>query len=234
MAPPRTPDALLAGRTEQPAAAAPAAVWLSGVTRVFGAVPALVRIDLEVLPGEVVLVRGPNGAGKTTLLRVIATALSPTYGRGRVLGFDLLRDRAEIRRRTELVGHRTRLYDALTARENLAFAAAAWGADGAGVGDALRRVGLAELGDERVGGFSQGMRQRVALARALARDPELLLLDEPYAGLDERARRAVAELVGRVRDRGGTTIVASHDPSGATMADRVLHMDAGRLLPEAP
>src|SRR5919197_2278512 len=86
------------------------AVSLFGVTRVFGVAPAVVRVDLSVERGEVLLVRGPNGAGKTTLLRILATAISPTYGSGSVLGFDLVRDRQEIRRRTELLGHRTPLY----------------------------------------------------------------------------------------------------------------------------
>ena len=92
---------------------------LSSVTRVFGLVPGLVRVDLAVERGEMLLVRGPNGAGKSTLLRVIATAVSPTYGSGSVLGYDLVRERDQIRRRTELLGHRTRLYEDLSAEENL-------------------------------------------------------------------------------------------------------------------
>src|SRR5438552_16037153 len=97
---------------------APPAVRLSGVTGVFGVAPALIRADLSVPRGEVLLVRGPNGAGKSTLLRVIATVLSPTYGRGSVLGCDLAREPDEVRRRVELIGHRTRLYEDLSGREN--------------------------------------------------------------------------------------------------------------------
>src|SRR2546422_9951991 len=108
---------------------APLAVRLSGVTRVFGVAPALIRADLSVEPGEVLLVRGPNGAGKSTLLRVIATALSPTYGSGKVLGYDLVTQRNDIRRRTELLGHRTRLYEDLTGEENLRFACSLFGVD---------------------------------------------------------------------------------------------------------
>src|SRR5439155_20513112 len=149
-----------------------------------GVLPGIVRVDLSIEPGETILVRGPNGAGKSTLLKVMATAISPMYGSGSILGFDLTAEREEIRRRVELVGHRTRLYEDLTGRENLRFACALYGADPAGISDALERVGLVEAADERVHGYSQGMRQRVAVARALLRRPELLLLDEPYAGLD--------------------------------------------------
>src|ERR687888_1357368 len=99
------------------------AVDLVNVTRMFGGAPALVRVDLAIAPGEAIWLRGPNGAGKTTLLRVIATAISPTYGGGSVLGHDLLREREQIRRRVELLTPATRLYDDLTAVENLRFAA---------------------------------------------------------------------------------------------------------------
>src|SRR5439155_23429613 len=151
--------------------------------------------DLTVEPGEVVLVRGPNGAGKSTLLRIVATAISPTYGGGQVHGFDLLRDREEIRRRIELLGHRTRLYEDLTAAENLRFACAMHGVDAAATPSSLEQVGLADVADERVRGFSQGMRQRLAVARTVLRSPELLLLDEPYAGLDLEARDVVDDAV---------------------------------------
>jgi heme exporter protein A len=206
-------------------------VELSGVTRVFGVVPAVVRVDLRVERGEAVLLRGPNGSGKSTLLRVVATALSPTYGGGSVLGFDLVRDREQIRRRVEFLGHRTRLYEDLTAAENLRFACNIHGVPAAGVPEALERVGLAEVAAERVRGFSQGMRQRVAVARVLLRDADLLLLDEPYAGLDAEAGRLVDEAVREARERGRTVVLATHDVTRGGLATRTLFMDRGRLLP---
>ncbi|MGH2527357.1 MAG: ATP-binding cassette domain-containing protein, partial [Actinomycetota bacterium] len=106
---------------EKRARSAVAAVELNAVTRLFGANPALVRADVRVAPGEVLVLRGPNGAGKTTVLRIMATALSPTYGHGSVLGFDLVRERDAIRRHTDLMSHRTRLYEDLSAAENLRF-----------------------------------------------------------------------------------------------------------------
>jgi ABC-type multidrug transport system ATPase subunit len=209
---------------------ASAAVELSGVTRVFGLAPALVRVDLRLDPGEVLLVRGPNGAGKSTLLRLIATAISPTYGGGTVLGFDLLAGRNEIRRRTELLGHRTRLYEDLTGEENLRFACALYDVDPAGIPGALERVGLLPEGGDRVRGYSQGMRQRVAVARALLRAPDLLLFDEPYAGLDAEAKEIVDDAVREAKLAGRTVILATHDPTRGELADRVVHMENGRVV----
>jgi heme exporter protein A len=207
------------------------AISLNGVTRTFGARPAIVGVRLVVERGEVVLLRGANGAGKSTLLRVVATALSPTYGGGAVLGFDLVGERDEVRRRTDLLTHRTRLYEQLTAAENLRFACALHGVDPGMVPAALERVGLAEVADERVDGFSQGMRQRVAIARTMLRRTELLLLDEPYAGLDGHAREVVDQAVLMARDAGRTVVLATHEPTRADLATRTLLIEAGRLRP---
>ena len=226
------PDSLLADRRSGPGGTALPAVRLSGVTRVFGVAPALIRADLSVERGEVLLVRGPNGAGKSTLLRVIATALSPTYGSGSVLGFDLVTGREEIRRRVELLAHRTRLYEDLTARENLRFTSALYGLDAGRIDPVLRDVGLADAAGERVRGYSHGMRQRVAVARALLRSPELLLLDEPYAGLDEEGKDVVDRVILAARAEGRTVVLATHDPSRGTAATRTAFMDGGRLLPD--
>ncbi|HKF77928.1 MAG TPA: heme ABC exporter ATP-binding protein CcmA [Candidatus Dormibacteraeota bacterium] len=212
----------------------PAAVRLRGVSRAFDLVPAMSRVDLEVDAGEVVLIRGPNGAGKSTLLRIVATALSPTAGTGQVLGFDLLSQREEIRRRTELVSHRTRLYEDLTALENLRFAATIHGADPCRAGAALERMGLARVSRETVRGFSQGMRQRLALARAVLRGPELLLLDEPYAGLDPEARELVDDLVTAARSEGRTVLLVTHGGARPGLATRSVLMRGGRLHALAP
>ena len=220
---------LAAGRPATQPPTDPPAVSLAGVTRVFGVVPALVRVDLSVERGEILLVSGPNGAGKSTLLRVVATAISPTYGCGSVLGLDLLRDRDQIRRRVELVGHRTRLYEDLTAQENLRFACDMHGLGRSGVPTALERVGLVDVAGERVRTFSQGMRQRLAVARALLRSPELLLLDEPYAGLDAEARHIVDDAVRSMRSEGRTVMLATHDVAGPDLATRTVAMESGRI-----
>jgi len=201
------------------------------VTRVFGTTPAVVRVDLSVERGDLVVLRGPNGAGKSTLLRVVATAISPTYGGGAVLGFDLVREREDVRRRTELLGHRTRLYEDLTAEENLRFACRIFQADSDAVGPSLERVGLLDVQRERVRGFSQGMRQRVALARVLLLRPELLLLDEPYSGLDEEAKDLVDDVVADNVSHGGTALLATHDATRGAAATRTLHMENGKVRP---
>jgi heme exporter protein A len=216
-----------------PTRSATAAVDLLGVTRLFGTVPAVVRTDLRVERGESIVLRGPNGAGKTTLLRIVATALSPTYGRGTVLGFDLAREREQIRRRAELLSHRTRLYEDLGAAENLAFWCRLLGLETAGVDAALDRVGLLEVARERVRGFSHGMRQRVAVARTILRRPELLLLDEPYTGLDAEARHAVDDLIREAARDGRTVVLATHHPVVEGLANRQLHVDGGRIVREA-
>jgi heme ABC exporter ATP-binding subunit CcmA len=214
--------------------AATAAIELRGVTRLFGTIPAIVRSNLRVERGEVVVLRGPNGAGKTTLLRIAATALSPTYGRGSVLGFDLEREREEIRLRSDLLSHRTRLYEDLSAAENLAFWCRLLGLDAAGIDAALERVGMLEVAGERVRGFSQGMRQRIAVARTILRRPDLLLLDEPYTGLDAEARHAVDDLIREAARDGRTVLMATHHPAPEAVAHRELHVDGGRIVREAP
>jgi heme exporter protein A len=210
------------------------AISLRRISRAFGPVPAVSRVSLEVERGEVVLLRGPNGAGKSTLLRIVATALSPTSGEGRVLGFDLLDGREEIRRRVELIGHRTRLYEDLTALQNLRFAALLHGVDAARAPAALAAVGLGPVARERVRGFSQGMRQRLALARVHLRTPDLLLLDEPYAGLDRDAGELVDAMVAAARRQGRTVLVVTHDAARAGLASRVASMRAGRLHGATP
>ena len=205
------------------------AVDLRGITRLFGSSPAVVRVDLSIERGEAIVLRGPNGAGKTTLLRIVATALSPTYGGGSVLGFDLTADREEIRARCELLTHRTRLYEELTARENLRLFTDLLGLDPARADQALERVGLSAEADERVRGFSQGMRQRVAFARTIARDPELLLLDEPATGLDDAAREVVSSTILNAAANGRTVLIATHYDVPDRLQARVVSMRDGQI-----
>lgn len=210
------------------------AVHLTRVTRLFDGLAAITQVSLQVGTGESVWLRGSNGSGKSTLLRVIATAISPTYGGGTVLGHDLTRGRARIRATTELVGHNTRLYDELTATENLHFVCDLLGLDPVGVPAALERVGLAEVATVRAGNFSQGMRQRLVLARCLVRRPRLLLLDEPYAGLDPDARVVVDDLLAESGRAGRTVLIASHEAPPEQLVHRTVVMDGGRLSGEDP
>ncbi|HJS25956.1 MAG TPA: ABC transporter ATP-binding protein [Actinomycetota bacterium] len=206
-----------------------AAVDLRGVTRLFGEVPGVVRVDLAIERGEAVVLRGPNGAGKSTLLRIVATSLSPTYGGGSVLGFDIAHEREQIRRGCELLTHRTRLYEELTARENLRLFADLLAIERDRVDDALERVGLARDADERVRGFSHGMRQKVAVARTIVRDPELLLLDEPVTGLDDSARAVVDAMILDAAAQGRTIVIATHHAVTHGLTARVVSMREGHV-----
>ena len=210
-----------------------AAARLSRVTRLFDGLAAVSQVSLEIAQGETVWLRGWNGSGKTTLLRLIATAISPTFGDGSVLGFDLRAERSAIRARTDLLSHETRLYGDLTAAENLRFACSLYDIDARLAEPALERVGLEEVAAVRVGRYSQGMRQRLALARCLMRAPALVLLDEPYAGLDADARVVVDELLTTARAGRRTAVVASHEAPPAHLIDREVTMDGGRVITPA-
>ena len=199
----------------------------------FDGLAAVSQVSLEVAKGETVWLRGWNGSGKTTLLRLIATAISPTFGDGSVLGFDLRAERSAIRARADLLSHETRLYGDLTAVENLRFACSLYDLDPRLAESALDRVGLEEVAAVRVARFSQGMRQRLALARCLMRGPALILLDEPYAALDVEARVVVDELLTAAQASGQTVVVASHEAPPAHLIDREVMMDGGRVITPA-
>ena len=206
------------------------AVQLEHVSRIFGATVGVVQADVEIETGSVTVLRGRNGAGKSTLLRLVATELSPTYGSGHIFGLDLERDRVALRPRLAFVGHATRIYGDLTVRENLRFWTRLVGASQESVTPTLERVDLMDRAGDLGRDLSKGMRQRLALACAIARAPELLLLDEPYSGLDGAGKDMVDELVSETHREGRTVILASHDLSRPSSADRELVMSRGRIV----
>ena len=170
---------------------------------------------------------GPNGAGKTTLLRILATLLRPHLGRASVLGRNLLSEAWAVRARIGLLAHEPLLYRELTARENLRFHARLHGVGFERVERALAEVGMDRRADEPIRTLSRGMVQRVAIARTVLHEPELLLLDEPYANLDPAAVELVAPLIGP--GGGRTRVICSHDPGGGLAeADLVLGLRGGR------
>jgi heme exporter protein A len=205
-----------------------AALELEGLERNYGERAALAGVTLTLAPGETLVVFGPNGAGKTTLLRVLATLLRPHAGRVRVLGEQLPADAWRVRGRIGLLGHEPLLYRELTARENLRYHARLHGVGDERVEEMLAAVAMTERADEPLKTLSRGMVQRVAVARATLHDPELLLLDEPYANLDPAAVELVAPLIGA--DTGRTRVLTSHDPMrGLAEADVVLGLRAGSV-----
>jgi ABC-2 type transport system ATP-binding protein len=199
-----------------------------------GRFPALAGIDLDVVRGEIVLLRGPNGAGKTTLLRAAAGLVPVVRGEATVLGHDLRRDAAAVRRRAGLLGHASALFDELTVADNVTFWGRACRAGRSDIEAALGVVGLAaRLRDVPVGRLSAGQRRRTALACLLARRPELWLLDEPHAGLDSDARDLLDRLARQAVDAGATVIMSSHELDRAeTLADRTVTLDAGVVVAE--
>lgn len=195
-----------------------------------GRFPALAGADLDVEDGEVVLVSGPNGAGKSTLLRLLAGLLPLRSGTAHVLGHDLAVDRRSVRRSLALVGHETFCYDDLTVTENLRFAARAAGRDLHDAAAAAERVGLRRVANVAHGRLSAGQKRRLSLAVALARDPHLLLLDEPHAGLDAAGRSLLDGVVAAAPAEGRTVLVASHELERVrSLADREVHLVAGRV-----
>ncbi|MGE3190889.1 MAG: ABC transporter ATP-binding protein [Vicinamibacterales bacterium] len=204
-----------------------------GVGRNFGRRKALARISFTADAGEIVGLLGPNGAGKSTLLSILATLLAPSDGRVEYGGRTAEEAGAALRGRLGLLGHDIYLYPELTARENLLFFARLYGVpDPEGrVAAGLEHAALSSRADDQVQGYSRGMRQRVALERALLHQPRLLLLDEPFTGLDQASTAAlVARLRGLQRD-GCIVIIATHDLDVVDgVLSRVIFLRGGRIV----
>jgi heme exporter protein A len=204
------------------------AIELNGLARYFGEREALADVSLSLGESRTLVVFGPNGAGKTTLLRVLATLLRPHDGAVRVLGSAIPDDSWEVRGRIGLLGHEPLLYRELSPAQNLRFHARLHGIDARRATEVLAAVEISGRSDEPLRTLSRGMVQRVAIARTILHDPELLLLDEPFANLDPAAIELVAPLIGP--SSGRTRVVCSHDPSGGLAeADLVLGLRAGRV-----
>ena len=203
------------------------------VARHFGRRKALSQINFTCEPGEIIGLLGPNGAGKSTLLSILATLVKPSAGRIEYGDRTADEGGAGIRARIGMLGHDLFLYPELTARENLSFFADLYGLPDvpAVVARALDRSGLSTRGDDPVSSFSRGMRQRVALERALLHDPRLILLDEPFTGLDQVSTQA---LVGRLREQqqaGCIVILATHDLDVADgLITRAVYLRNGRIV----
>ncbi len=204
--------------------------------RRFGPVVALRGVDLDVFPSEVVLIAGPNGAGKSTLLRSVAGLSRPTRGSVRVAG-NQLRDTPQARSNVGFLSHQNFLYEDLTARENLRFAAALHGfhAGEQGVMDALHAAGLTQRADTRAGVLSHGMKQRLAIARATLHRPRLLLLDEPFNGLDAPSAELLRQ---RLREQVASAcaiLCVTHQPGEVwELTTRVVVLNRGEVIRDEP
>ncbi len=210
----------------------PPAIETRDLTRRFDGLTAVDGLSLSIDRGEVVGLLGPNGAGKTTTIRMLAALIPPTSGTATVGGFRLGEDDDGVRRSIGILTETPGLYDRLSARRNLAFHARLQGVPDASrtVDRYLELVGLADRADDPAGTFSKGMRQKLALARALLHEPEVLLLDEPTAGLDPRMARVVRDLIASLKTEGRTILLSTHNLEEAeALCDRVALIQ-GRLV----
>jgi heme ABC exporter ATP-binding subunit CcmA len=209
---------------------------LQGVKKHFGETPVLRGITLDVAPGAFVAVVGPNGAGKTTLFNCISRVMRPSAGTILFRGEDVTGRDEHFRRGLGYISHQLFLYPELTGRENLRFFGRLYGLpdDPAALDAALAGMGLAEAADRPVRTYSRGMKQRLAIARALLPRPELVLLDEPFTGLDQHAAAVLQELLRRLKAEGRTVLMISHQLEHALeLGDRVLVLVKGRVRADA-
>jgi heme exporter protein A len=208
-------------------------VAVEDVSRHFGRRRALAHITFSARRGLILGLLGPNGAGKSTMLALLATLMRPSHGRVRFGAVDPLAEAGALRARIGVLGHDLFLYPELTARENLAFFAGLYAlADPpAAAQRALDRAALTDRADDPVGSFSRGMRQRVALERALIHDPRLVLLDEPFTGLDDASGAALVGRLQQLRDSGAIVILATHDLDLAEgLLDEAVFLREGRIV----
>ena len=212
------------------------AIETKKLTKVFGDRKALDKVSIEVPEGAFLSIFGPNGAGKTTLVRTLATLSRATSGTALVAGFDAKEEPDKVREHIGLISHNPMLYPDLTAMENLMFTAQLYGVVNAEerVRELLRAVELDHRRFDVVRTFSRGMTQRLSIARALMNDPDVVFLDEPYAGLDPHAVEIFDGLIEQLRD-GRTFIMVSHVlQKGFDVCTHALVLARGRVVSYAP
>jgi heme exporter protein A len=190
------------------------------------------NLNLEVKAGETIAVLGPNGAGKSTLLKVVATLIKPTSGEVIIHGYDLKKDVNKIRENIGYLPHASLLYEHFSPLENLKFFGSLYSVKNLEERskELIKQVGLGFFMNEPVKGFSRGMIQRVAIARAMVHQPELLLLDEPHTGLDQKAIGILNDVVQAYKENGSTTLIVTHDlKQAALICDRIIIIQNGKV-----
>ena len=205
------------------------AIDVDRLARRYGRRWALADVTFQLAPGRVMMVAGRNGSGKSTLFRVLATAIRPDRGAGRVGGYDVVDEREDVRRISALLAHQSYLYESLSAKENLDVVARILGRDNER--EILERVGLAQRADDPVATFSAGMRKRLSFARVLLQRPEVVFFDEPYGQLDPEGFRLVDAVVQELKASGATVLLATHQVDRvAGYADCSITLEAGRII----
>ncbi|WP_254769104.1 ABC transporter ATP-binding protein [Salinilacihabitans rarus] len=207
-------------------------IVVDGLEKRYGETVAVSALDLEVRENEIYGLLGPNGAGKSTLLNVLAGSVRPDAGEARLFGADPIADTADVHRRVGTLPDRYGVYETLSAVDHVRYALEARGADGEPLA-LLERVGLGSVGSKPAGSFSKGMQQRLVLAIALAGSPDVLLLDEPFSGLDPVGVRRVFDVVHERRREGATVLLSSHDVARVKrLCDRIGIVVGGRVRVE--
>jgi len=207
-------------------------VRLVNLTRKFGPVTAVKNVNLEIRTGDFLAIFGPNGAGKSTLLKMVASLLPPTSGEVVFLPNGSGPNRSEV----GYVSHQTLLYNELTGRENLTFYGRLYSVpdEEAAAAEMLVRMGLRDSADLPVRGYSRGMKQRLTLGRALLHQPRLVLLDEPYTGLDQHGSRLLTKILVSLREEGRTVLMITHSlAEGLELGSRVIIQHRGKLVFQA-
>ncbi|MEZ5995518.1 MAG: ABC transporter ATP-binding protein [Hyphomonadaceae bacterium] len=207
-----------------------------GLTKRFGDRTVVDKFDLQVPRGAIYGFLGPNGSGKTTTIRMVCGLLSPESGEGEVLGLDVLSESPRIKERVGYMTQKFSLYEDLSIRENLEFIARLYRLDRRAerVDQALHDLGLRERQGQLAGKLSGGWKQRLALAACMIHEPELLLLDEPTAGVDPKARRDFWDQIRRYSAQGVTTLVSTHYMDEAVQCDAIAYIAYGKKLLDAP
>lgn len=208
-------------------------IEVSRLWKSYGPVDALRGIDLKIEKGEFLTVFGPNGAGKSTLLKILSTIIKPTSGKVNIDGIDISAANEDARKRIGVISHKAFLYGNLSAKENLLFFGKLYDVPDLEkrIEELLAEVGLAHRASDMVRTFSRGMLQRLTIARAIIHNPAIILLDEPYTGLDQHAARMLTNLLKKLHTEDKTIVMTTHDiTNGLEISDRIVIQILGKIV----
>lgn len=212
-------------------------IHVHDITKNFGSMTVLDNVNFSVERGEFLTIVGPNGAGKTTLIKIMATLVNATGGTVEIGGFNVKKSPEKVRGIIGVISHNTYLYNELTAGENLKFFGKMYAIPEINmrVDEVLGDTGLSDRKHDRVGTFSRGMKQRLSIARAILHKPSVMLLDEPYTGLDQQSSAGLESVLASLTGSGITTIMISHDlKRGLALSDQVMILASGTVAYHAP